>query len=717
MPLNHSPILRIDNLTVAYRQRGVWLEAVRDVSLEIAAGQTYGLVGESGSGKSTLALTVMRYLPENGRVRQGRIEFDGRNLLSLSSAEMGRIWGGQLAMVPQDPLSALNPAIHVGEQLAEPLRLHEGMGRTAARRRAVELLAMARIADPERVAASYPHQISGGMQQRVMIALALSTGPKLLVLDEPTTGLDVTTQAAILDLVRDLMREQGTAALYVSHNLGVVARICDRVAVLYAGELVEDTATVDLFRQPLHPYSQGLLDSIPRLGQNKRTVQLQAIPGQIPSLGERPAGCVYAPRCPLAIEICWQRPSLDVVERGDEGSGTRGNLGELALARPRAGTQEAGLRIDGRLVRCHRWSEIQAGLVSARQIQRPAQTQSPSNGTATVLQTEDLAVHFALRRSLLDMVANRPARQVRAVNGVNLAIDSGQTLGLVGESGSGKTTLARAVIGLVERTGGDIELFNVSLPPALSQRDTETLRHLQMVFQNPDEALNPYLLVGESLRRPFITLLDKSPQEADELVGQMLAAVRLPADYAQRLPSQLSGGERQRVAIARAFAANPSLLLADEPVSSLDVSVQATILNLLNELQQERGNAILFISHDLAVVGYLADVVAVMYLGQLMEVAGAADLFTPPYHPYTEALLSAIPVPDPTAEQEQIRLEGELPSPTAVLTGCPFHTRCPRFLGDICVQETPPWREGENGARIFCHIPLEELRAAQESSN
>jgi peptide/nickel transport system ATP-binding protein len=354
------------------------------------------------------------------------------------------------------------------------------------------------------------------------------------------------------------------------------------------------------------------------------------------------------------------------------------------------------------------------------------------------LETEELGVHFGLGRSLVDVVAKRPARRVRAVNGVSLAIGSGQTLGLVGESGSGKTTLARAVIGLVERTEGDIELFNASLPPALNERGRDTLRHLQMVFQNPEEALNPYLSVGESLRRPFMTLLGKSRQEADELVGQLLAAVRLPADFAGRLPGQLSGGEKQRVAIARAFAANPSLLLADEPVSSLDVSVQATILNLLNELQQERGNAILFISHDLAVVGYLADVVAVMYLGEVMEVVGAADLFTPPYHPYTEALLAAIPVLDRgkgTQEEGELsivngqwsmvneeglpgpdmsRLEGELPGPTAVLTGCPFHTRCPRFLGNICVEERPPWREGENGARIFCHIPLEELRVAQE---
>jgi peptide/nickel transport system ATP-binding protein len=530
--------------------------------------------------------------------------------------------------------------------------------------------------------------------------MALSTEPALLVLDEPTTNLDVTTQAAILDLFCDLIHEHHTAALYVTHNLGVVARICDRVAVLYAGELVEDAATADLFRQPLHPYTQGLLDSIPQLGQNKHAAALQPIPGRIPSLQNRPEGCVFTPRCPLAIEICHTRPPLYPIE-------------------------------GGRHSRCHRWMEIAHGDADSRQPTTSRQSdirreERPSNGTDhnparedipespdAILTLDDVKVHFPMRRSLSNMLTGQPTPKVKAVDGVTLEIKRGITLGLVGESGSGKTTLARAVIGLAERTGGDIELLGISLPPTLSERALDTLRHLQYVFQNPDEALNPYLTVGESLRRPLITLLNRSRADADAEVTRLLTAVRLPADYADRLPGQLSGGEKQRVAIARAFATHPALLLADEAVSALDVSVQASILNLLNELQTEFGNTLLFISHDLAVVSYLADKIAVIYVGQLMEVADAHDLFEPPYHPYTESLLSAIPLTDPNAKQESIRLEGDPPSQVNVPSGCPFHTRCPRFLGDICVTRTPPWQITASGKRYFCHIPAEELKEMQ----
>ncbi len=659
-------VLRVENLAVAYRQGAGWLDAVRDFHLQIAAGQTYGLVGESGSGKSTVALAVMRYL-RNGRVQSGQIRFQNRDLLTLSPTAMRLVWGRGIGLVPQDPLSALNPALRIGEQLAEGLRLHLGLSKDAAAARAAELLDTVRVPDPARVAASYPHQISGGMQQRVMIAMALSTEPPLLILDEPTTNLDVTTQAAVLDLFRDLIAQRHTAVLYVTHNLGVVARICDRVAVLYAGELVEDASTNDLYRQPLHPYTRGLLDSVPQLGQNKAQVQLQAIPGQIPSLGNRPSGCVFAPRCPLAVEKCHaERPLLEE-------------------ARP------------DQSVRCHRWRDVAAGAMAdggtAPNPQRStANTQSP---TASLLTVKDLKVHF--RRG-------RGQRPVRAVDGVSLATRQGQTLGLVGESGSGKTTLARAIIGLTPPTSGEMTLRQTPLPPTVAARSQEVLRHLQYVFQNPEEALNPYMTVGETLARPFLTLQKLSRQAAQREAHKLLTAVSLSADYAQRFPHQLSGGEKQRVAIARAFAAHPDLLIADEAVSALDVSVQASILNLLNDLQAEHGNALLFISHDLAVVGYLADTIAVMYLGQIMEIAAAADLFTPPQHPYTTALLSAIPVADPQVEQEHIRLEGDVPSQTSELTGCPFHPRCPRYLGDICRTKTPPWQELPGGKQIFCHI-------------
>jgi peptide/nickel transport system ATP-binding protein len=512
-----------------------------------------------------------------------------------------------------------------------------------------------------------------------LIATALSLEPRLLVLDEPTTGLDVTTEAAILDLFRDLIASRNTAALFVTHDLGVVAHICDRVAVLYAGELVEDAPTEQLYAQPLHPYTRGLLDSVPRLGQHKDRELLSGIQGQIPPLSDRPTGCIFAPRCPVALDVCHaERPPLD------------------------SPTPE-------RTVRCHRWPEILSGEIDPSQ-PAPDAASTAERRNGALLQIEDLRVYFGKERRM-----GGPPNVVKAVDGVDLELGRGQTLGLVGESGSGKTTLARAVVGLVERTGGEIELLDLPLSRSLNRRDIDVLRHLQMVFQNPEEALNPYLTVRESLSRPLIRLLGHSQQRADAEVATLLEAVRLSSEYADRLPSQLSGGEKQRVAIARAFASSPDLLLCDEAVSALDVSVQASILNLLNALQLDFNSSMIFISHDLSVVTYLADKVAVMYLGNLMEIADADTILHPPYHPYTEALLSAISVPDPEIKQEQIRLSGDVPSQLHRPTGCPFHTRCPRYLGDICREQTPPWRvDEETGDRIFCHIPLDELRAIQQ---
>jgi peptide/nickel transport system ATP-binding protein len=734
------PALDVRDLTVSYRQQDGRLAAVRDFAMQIAPGQTYGLVGESGSGKSTVALAIMRYLNEDGRVESGAIDFNGQDLLPLSTAEMRDIWGRHISLVPQDPGAALNPSMRCGAQISEILRRHMGLDRAAAAARAVELLEMVRVPDPPRVAQSYPHQISGGMQQRVLIAMALSTEPELLILDEPTTGLDVTTQAAVLELFRELIRARDTAVLYVTHNLGVVAGICDRVAVLYAGELVEDAAVVDLFRGPLHPYTQGLLQSVPQIGRDKDDVVLQAIPGQIPALDERGGGCIFAPRCPLAIEKCFaERPPLDR-------SPAFSNLQPPPTPEPKSrtssrdikdteGTEEAQRyteerspafsnlqppptpepksRTSSHAVRCWRWPEIAAGEITAVQDERAPAAAGALGAGADVLAIEALHVTYQLGRSLGDVLARRPGPAVRAVAGVSLTVGDGQTLGIVGESGSGKTTLARAVVGLAPWSGGGMALLGLPLPPALEERPLDTLRRLQFIFQNPQEALNPTLTVGQTLRRPFITLLGLDGEAADAGVARLLTAVRLPPTYAAKLPGQLSGGEKQRVAIARAFAGSPDLLLADEAVSALDVSVQASILNLLRDLQAEEGNSLIFISHDLAVVGYLADVIAVMYAGRIMEMAAAGRLFEPPFHPYTEALLSAIPALDPTAVRRTIHLDGDVPSQIDVPPGCPFHPRCPRYLGDICREQTPPWRETPAGDRIFCHIPLDELQEAQ----
>lgn len=679
-----SPILHLHDVTVGYRSGEGWLDAVRNVHLTINSGETYGLVGESGSGKTTLALAIMRYLPGSGAIRSGRIEFDGVDLTDLSREQMRNRWGQDMAFVPQNPQSALNPSLKIGEQLAEALQIHRQLDNGQARGQARELLAMVQIADPERVAQSYPHEISGGMQQRVLIAMALSAEPKLLIMDEPTTSLDTTTQATILDLIRELTAEHRTATLYVTHNLGVVAQLCDRLAVLYAGDLVEFGPTVDLYRKPLFPYTRALLDSVPRLGENKRSVHLRPIEGRIPALDDLPAGCPFRPRCPIAIDLCEEYPPL--YEPNAE-----------------------------RRTRCHRWEEIQAGEVNAAQPEPASGAQAKAGPVGEIaLAMQDVKVYFDTKSSWMGSLLSREREMLRAVDGVSLALGRGRTVGLVGESGSGKTTLARAIVGLEERTSGSISLYQQELPPGLSERDRELLRHIQMVFQNPQEALNPYLTVSQTLRYPLESLLGLSGRECRRRAVELLEAVQLTEDYMGRFPSQLSGGEKQRVAVARAFASGPEILIADEPVTSLDVSVQASLLNLLNKLQIENESAYLFISHNLAVVGFLADEIAVIYLGRLMEVARSEELFEPPYHPYTEALLSAIPLIDPLAEQHQIRLDGEVPSPVDVPTGCPFHTRCPRFLGDICVEEEPPWQTAEAGTRYYCHISPEDLLEEQE---
>ncbi|GMR11225.1 MAG: dipeptide ABC transporter ATP-binding protein [Anaerolineae bacterium] len=671
-----NPALSVKDLTVTYRIGHGPVTAIREASLEIQPGEVHGLVGESGSGKTTLVLAVMQHLPEQAEITHGSIRVDGRELLGLSPERLRSVWGSQIAMVPQDPLSALNPSLKIGTQLTEQ---RDDLSAAEARDKALGLLEMVQIADPARVARSYPHQISGGMQQRVMIAMALCMGPKLLILDEPTTGLDSTTEAVVLDLIRELMKARQTATLYVSHSLGVIAQFADRLTVLYASELVEQGSKMNLFESPFHPYTHGLLDSIPRLGENKREIQLRSIGGRIPSLGDLPPACVFAPRCPVAIDVCHEaRPMLE----------------------------DSGM---ARQVRCYRREEIQAGEIDPRQ--PPAAPPRPHSPTAeTVLKVQDLEVRYDQPRSLAEWLRRSPSQSVRAVDDVRLVIGKGETFGLVGESGSGKTSLAQAVIGLVDSERGRMELLGAKLPAQIKHRDRGTLSRLQMVLQNPDEALNPYLTVGQSLSRPLALLRGA---DSDQEVHRLLKSVRLPPEYADRYPAQLSGGEKQRVAIARAFATIPDLVLLDEPVSSLDVSVQASILNLLNRLQTEHGTSLLFISHDIAVVGFLSDYVGVLYLGRLMEVAPSEALFHPPYHPYTEALLSAIPLLDPEASQERVRLRGEIPSPLAPPTGCPFHTRCPRFIGDICIEQTPPWQEDETGTSIFCHIPVNDLRQAQ----
>jgi peptide/nickel transport system ATP-binding protein len=675
------PVIEAKKLSIDYRIGKNWLNAVSDINLAINPLQIHGLVGESGSGKSTLGLAMMRYLADNARISSGEIWFEGEDIAHAPVEKLRQIWGRQIALVPQNPLDSLNPSLNIGEQMAELTQLHLGLSKSDALKQALEALDNVKIADPRKILQRYPHQLSGGMQQRVMIAMALSTRPKLLILDEPTTALDVTTQAVILDLVRDLIKEEQAAALYVSHNLGTIAQLCDYVTVLYAGEIMESASVEDLFAKPLHPYTAGLLGSLPATNGTANS-RLSTISGLAPSLAERPHACVFAPRCPVAIDICRsEKPPLEPT-------------------------------IGNRLGRCWRWQEIASGAIVPRNKPQGKFEDDSKKQRLPILEAKNISKNFA-DSSLLDKLFG-DAESVQAVQDVSLNVQSSMTLGIVGESGSGKTTLARAIVALNTADSGEIMLMDKPLSLQLSERSKEELAKLRMVFQNPNDALNPYRTVGQAMARTYQVLKHgkASREETENRIAEVLEAVGLSPAYAARFPHQLSGGEKQRVVIGRAFIANPALILADEPTSSLDVSVQATILNLLKDLRAEYGASYIIISHDLDVIHYLADWIVVMYLGEVMEQGSSAQIYAPPMHPYTEALLSAIPVPNPAVEQGTIRLEGDIPSPRNKPTGCPFHTRCPRFLGDICVNEAPPIRIND-GHEIRCHIPLEELKALQ----
>jgi len=662
-----SPALEFEQLDVVFRVRGKDRQVLRGVDLTVARGESYGLVGESGCGKSTAALAAVRYLARNGRVRSGGIRIAGKDVLALNGSELRRLRANDVAMVYQNPGAALNPSLKVGAQVAESF-IARGTAKREASDRALEALRRVQIADPSSVLGRYPHQLSGGMQQRVIIAMALAKDPSLLILDEPTTGLDATVEAEVLDLVSQLQAELQTSVLFISHNLGVIAKMCNRVGVLYAGRLVEEGPVTTVLNDPRHPYTVGLLRCIPRGGARKDHGRLDTIPGFLPQLGAEMPGCVYADRCPLADLRCVaEEPPLAEVTPHHA---TRCWYHELAPDLPR---------------------------VMAENIVLP----QVSRDGVPVVRFDDVGKIFKQR-----------GHEVRALEAISSAIWPGETLGLVGESGSGKTTLARTLLGIVEPTTGVIELDGRTLAPHFTKRSPADLAALQIIFQNPDSALNRRHSVRRILLRSLKKLAGVRGAEAERRALELAQRVRLSERTLTQKPVQLSGGLKQRVAIARAFVGNPSLVVCDEPTSALDVSVQAAILNLLVELQAERRVAFLFISHDLGVVRYIADRIAVLYLGRLMELGAAEVVFSGPHHPYTEALLSAVPSIDGT-ERERIRLAGEIPSAADPPSGCVFNTRCPRKLGAICEQEEPPFVEAEPGHWMRCHIPIEELRRLQ----
>jgi peptide/nickel transport system ATP-binding protein len=664
--------LDVENLEITYRVRGRALHVVRDVSFRVGRGESFGLVGESGCGKSTIALGIVRYLARNGRVTGGKVEIDGRDVLAMNAGELRKLRQSTVSMVYQEPGRALNPTIKVGRQVAEVFEI-AGAPKAQALDRSQEMLEKVRISNPAGVMNRYPHQLSGGMLQRVVIAMALAAEPALLILDEPTTALDATVEAEVLDLILALRTEFGTSFLFISHNLGVIAKMCDRVGVLYAGEMVEEGRAREVFSGPRHPYTVGLLRCIPRRDTLKAHRSLDTIPGSLPAPGLVPDGCIFADRCGLVEDRCRIEapPLYDVDGRPDRRS--RCHFHERAGTLPRVIPPE----------------------------REDAPGERPDRG-AVLINAAEVSKTFHME-----------GETIYGLVDVSVELRAGETLGLVGESGSGKTTLARALLGLTAPDkGSEITLDGEPLSATTSERTREQEKALQIVFQNPDSALNRRHSVQRLISRALSRLGGYSGEALTARLRKLISDVRLSERHLSMRPAQLSGGLKQRVAIARAFAGDPRIVVCDEPTSALDVSVQAAILNLLTDLQHREDVSYLFISHDLGVVRYLADRIAVLYLGRIMEIGPADQVFNPPHHPYTEALLSAVPTLE-DSDGERIRLEGEIPSPADPPTGCVFHTRCPRFLGDICVNTEPPLAEAEPGHAIRCHIPLEELRRLQ----
>ena len=661
-PADASAALSIRDLEMAYIVRGEPRAVLRGVSFDVRPGEAYGLVGESGCGKSTTAYSALRYLPSNGLITAGTIHSGGRELTAMSSRELQQFRATEASMVYQDPVQAVNPVHKIGRQVAESFQLLGGISKKESYERAEEALIRVQIAAPKSVMDRYPHQLSGGMLQRVVIAMALASDPKLLVLDEPTTGLDATVEAEVLDLVRHLRDEIGAAILLIAHNLGVIRTMCDRVGVMYAGRIVEEGTVEDVFDQPSHPYTKGLLNSIPRRGLRKTDRELFTIPGSAPQIGLALPTCTYVDRCPIATDKC-RTEVAPVVDRDGE-----------------------------HWTRCHFPDRID-------EVPEPAHTDSIEN----IVDTEVIGVDHVSKTF-------RPrSGDVPALVSIDLGFGVGETLGLVGESGSGKSTLAKTMLGVhAPDEGGAITLRGRPMADLATSRNEESIRALQMVFQNPDSALNRSWTVRRILTRAVEKLTGVTGEAANARAVEIASAMQLSERHLDMRPRQLSGGLKQRVAIARAFAGDPDVVVCDEPTSALDVSVQAAILNLLATLQRDVKTSYLFISHDIGVVRYLADRIAVMYVGRIVELATTEQLFDGPVHPYTEALLSAVPNVDGDASG-RIPLDGDIPSPANPPAGCVFHTRCHKFVEGLCDVTEPELRDFGDGHMIKCHLDREQL--------
>ncbi|MEX0343791.1 MAG: dipeptide ABC transporter ATP-binding protein [Rhizobiaceae bacterium] len=670
-----TPILEIENLSISFFVRAGEIPAVMDFSCKVMPGEAMGIVGESGCGKSTVALGIMRDMGNRGKIVGGTIKFKGRDMGEMSEAELRDLRGSQIAMIYQEPMASLNPAMKISKQLMEVPIIHEGVTKEEAYQRSRDMLEAVRLPDPERMMDSYPHQLSGGQQQRVVIAMALLSKPALLLLDEPTTALDVTVEAGIVELVKDLGKKFGTSMLFISHNLGLILETCDRITVMYSGEAVEAGSVDDVFDRMRHPYTQGLFRSIPLPGADKNSRPLIAIPGQLPLPHERPKGCNFGPRCHHFVDgVCNER--------------------EIPMHSVKGHTNHTS--------RCERFEELDWDALP-----EGVRTNEPVEPGDVVLRMDSVKKYYSVAAN--QMFGGGETRTVKANETISFDARESETVAIVGESGCGKSTLAKMLLGLETATAGTISLGNRNIESVdIEHRDTDTISAIQMVFQNPFDTLNPSQTVGSQIVRTLeMFKIGNTPGERRQTMLELLDMVKLPRAFENRMPRQLSGGQKQRIGVARCFAGRPKVVVADEPVSALDVSVQAAVTELLMDIQREAKTTMLFISHDLSVVRYIADRVVVMYLGHIVEQGTTDQIFSPPYHPYTEALLSAIPIADTSVQKKHIVLEGDIPSAMNPPSGCPFQTRC-RFKDQVphrlCETEVPPVRHMKGGHQVKCHL-------------
>jgi peptide/nickel transport system ATP-binding protein len=735
------PVLEVDDLSTHIQLSKTVVQAVGNVSFSIDPGETLGLVGESGCGKSMTGLSIMRLLPNGGHVVGGTIRLDGVDIVKLSEHEMRNVRGNEVAMIFQDSLTSLNPTMTVGRQIAEQVRRHRGVTRAVALDRASEVLGIVGVPQPQERIASYPHQLSGGQRQRVMIAMALSCDPKLLIADEPTTALDVTIQAQILGLLDDLKERLGMAVLLVTHDMGVVAGRADRVNVMYAGRIVETAPTKELFTHMHHPYTQALLGSIPLLTQ-ERNERLYSIPGLPPDLTEPPPGCRFAPRCSRATDQCREEePPLEPAIAGHYFAcwhPVDGPIAKVVVPDPSesvgngagAGAAAAQALESGAAIQSPEAAEVSAappGTVPS--------TGSPMSPSAPLPEVSPVAVavngarpdskqpYDDTKMLVIDdvvreypvtsgVILQRQVASVKAVSGVSFTVGRGETFGLVGESGCGKTTLGKVIVGLEKADSGHVTLRGTDITKMHERALRKFRRDLQMMFQDPIASLDPRMRVGAVLREPMRIQGIGTKREQDTIIAELLGEVGLPANAVERFPHEFSGGQRQRIGLARALTLNPQVIVADEPVSALDVSIRSQVLNLMKRLQKTHGISYVVISHDLAVIKYLADRIGVMYLGKLVEFGSGDNIYRQPAHHYTAGLIAAVPEPDPTIEKTKrsVGVHGELPSAVDPPSGCRFRTRCPAAQ-DLCAVEEPPLRLFHPGHMAACHFPLQQPMA------